>query len=70
MTYAAPLSDIRFTLDDLGLLQRVAGLPGCEEVSIDLVDAILEEAGKLAGEVVAPLNATGDAQGALGSGGG
>ena len=64
MTYAAPLSDIRFTLDDLGLLQRVAGLPGCEEVSTDLVDAILEEAGKLAGEVIAPLNATGDAQGA------
>ncbi len=64
MTYAAPLSDIRFTLDDLGLLERVAGLPGCEEVSADLVDAILEEAGKLAGEVIAPLNATGDAQGA------
>jgi alkylation response protein AidB-like acyl-CoA dehydrogenase len=39
-------------------------LPGCEEVTDDVVDAVLEEAAKFAGEVLSPLNATGDKVGA------
>jgi alkylation response protein AidB-like acyl-CoA dehydrogenase len=38
-------------------------LPGWEEVTDDIVDAILEEAGKIAGEVLSPLNAVGDKTG-------
>lgn len=62
--YSPPLRDIAFTLNDLGLLDRVKPLPGCEEVNEDLAAAIVEEAGKLARDVLAPLNASGDRQGA------
>jgi len=62
--FAAPIRDMRFVLNELGLLDRVAELPGCEEVGADLVDAILDEAGKFAGEVLGPLSRVGDLQGA------
>ena len=58
--YAAPIEDMRFVLNRLVGLERIAALPGYEEVSPDLVDAVLEEAGKLASEVLAPINASGD----------
>ena len=61
--YAAPIADIRFALDELAGLDAISGLPGCAEVTTDLVDAILAEAGRLAGEVLAPLNRPGDEQG-------
>ena len=64
MTYSAPLRDIQFVLNELELLPTVNDLPGCEEATEELVGAVLEEAGKLAAEIIAPLNATGDAQGA------
>jgi alkylation response protein AidB-like acyl-CoA dehydrogenase len=61
--YIAPLSDIRSALDTQGGLDDVLGLPGCEELSGELIDAILEQAGKFARQVLAPLNAPGDRQG-------
>ena len=63
-TYSAPTRDMQFVLNELGLLNQVAALPGCEEVTEELSDAVLAEAGKLAEEVIAPLNTTGDQQGA------
>lgn len=62
--YAAPIRDLQFVLKEMGLLEQVMHLPGCEEVTPDLVDAILEEAGKFASEQLAPINASGDKQGA------
>ena len=62
MVYKVPLQDIRFTLNELAGLAEVLGLPGQEETSPDLVDAILEENARLVEEVVAPLNALGDRQ--------
>ena len=62
--YTAPLRDMRFALTELADLAGVIGLPGYEDAAPDLVDAILEEAGKFAGAVLSPLNATGDRQGA------
>ncbi|MCH8238361.1 MAG: acyl-CoA dehydrogenase [Proteobacteria bacterium] len=61
--YRAPLDDMRFVLNELAGLDAVAQFPGFEEVSPDLVDAILEEAGKLATEILAPLNRPGDIEG-------
>ena len=62
-TYTAPVDDMRFVINELAGLGSVAALPGMEEVTPDLVDAILEEAGKFGTEVLAPLNEVGDQQG-------
>ena len=62
--YVAPLKDISFVLKHVVGLADVGKLPGCEEVSEDLVDAILSEAGKFSGEVLGPLNRSGDEEGA------
>ncbi len=58
--YVAPLKDMQFVLNRLAGIDRIAQLPGCEEATSDVVDAILEEAGKFAGGVLAPLNQEGD----------
>jgi 3-(methylthio)propanoyl-CoA dehydrogenase len=62
--YVAPIKDMQFVLKHLVGLDQVNTLPGWEEVTEDVVDAILEEAGRLASEVLSPLNAVGDRQGA------
>jgi len=62
--YTAPLRDMHFVMRELAGLDKVGQLPGCEEVSVDLVDAILDEASKFASGVLAPLNWAGDQQGA------
>ncbi len=61
--YAAPLADMRFVLQEVAGLPEVATWPGYEEATPDLVEAVLEEAGKLASEVLAPINHIGDQQG-------
>ncbi|MDD2884700.1 MAG: acyl-CoA dehydrogenase [Dechloromonas sp.] len=62
--YLAPLKEMRFVMKELAGLAQVASLPGCEEASEDLVDAVLDEAGKFAHEVLSPLNRVGDREGA------
>ncbi|RMD62135.1 MAG: acyl-CoA dehydrogenase, partial [Alphaproteobacteria bacterium] len=61
--YAAPIADMRFVLDELADLAGIARLPGYEDATADLVDAILNEAGRFAAEVLAPLNHPGDREG-------
>jgi acyl-CoA dehydrogenase len=68
MTYQAPLKDIRFALNELAELPAVCSLPGYEDASVELVDAILDEGARFAEEVLAPINAAGD-QGARLNGG-
>jgi alkylation response protein AidB-like acyl-CoA dehydrogenase len=62
-TYAAPLKDMRFVLNELAGLSEVARLPGYEEATPDTVDAILEEAARFASGVLDPLNRSGDQEG-------
>jgi acyl-CoA dehydrogenase len=62
--YSAPLRDMQFVLRELAPLDEVARLPGCGDVTLDVADAILLEAGKLAAGVLSPLNASGDREGA------
>ncbi|WP_315980016.1 acyl-CoA dehydrogenase family protein [Aliamphritea spongicola] len=61
--YRAPVADMRFTLKHAAGLQQLAKLPQFEDASDDMVTAILEEAGRIAGEVLSPLNVSGDQQG-------
>ncbi len=63
--YHAPLADMRFVLHELAGLGQVAALPGYEEATPDVADAILEEAAKFANEVMSPLNAVGDREGSV-----
>jgi alkylation response protein AidB-like acyl-CoA dehydrogenase len=64
--YAAPVQDMRFVLHRVVGLERAAALPGLEETAApDLVDAVLEEAARLAADVLAPLNRIGDEEGAV-----
>ena len=64
MTYTAPVDDLRFVLNEVVGLDAIAALPHCDSAAPDLVDAILEEAGKFASGVLAPLNRVGDKEGA------
>ena len=62
--YKAPLRDIRFVLFELlDLEKHYAQLPGAEELSREVVDAMLGEAAKLIETVIAPLNRPGDEEG-------
>ncbi|HEY4530355.1 MAG TPA: acyl-CoA dehydrogenase C-terminal domain-containing protein [Luteimonas sp.] len=61
--YTAPLDDMRFVLNDvLGVQTQFARL-GHADATPDVVDAVLEEAARFSGSVLAPLNAVGDEQG-------
>ena len=62
--YRAPVSEIAFTLKHVAGLADVLAHAEHAEVTDDLVDAILEEAGRFAAEEIAPLNAPGDRVGA------
>lgn len=63
-TYAAPIRDMKFAVKELIGIDDITALPGCEDVTADVVDAVLEEAGKFASGVLDPLNRTGDKTGA------
>ncbi|MGM0521391.1 MAG: acyl-CoA dehydrogenase [Pseudomonadota bacterium] len=60
--YAAPVRDLRFVLEEQ-LEHRSLKLPVFEDASPDLIEAVLEEAAKLANDVWAPLNDVGDKKG-------
>ncbi|HEX4986041.1 MAG TPA: acyl-CoA dehydrogenase [Burkholderiales bacterium] len=63
-TYSAPIRDMKFVVKELVGLDEIAALPGCEDLTPDVVDAVLEEAGKFATGVLDPLNRAGDVTGA------
>ncbi|MDR3441299.1 acyl-CoA dehydrogenase [Telmatospirillum sp.] len=62
--YVPPLKDMEFVLRNLAGLDAITRLPGFEECSADLVTSVLDEAGRIATDVLAPINQTGDRQGA------
>ena len=63
MSYAAPLAEMRFVLDEIAGLGALTRLDAYALATPDLVEAVLEGAAKLAGEVLAPLNRSGDIEG-------
>ncbi|WP_323038310.1 acyl-CoA dehydrogenase C-terminal domain-containing protein [Gemmobacter sp.] len=62
--YTAPAKDMHFVLHDLLKIDQ-SDVPGYAELDRDFTTAILDEAGKLANEVLAPLNPVGDQQGCV-----
>jgi alkylation response protein AidB-like acyl-CoA dehydrogenase len=65
MPYEAPHEEILFTLDAIADYDGITSLPGNEDYDRDVAAAVVEEAGKLARDTLAPLNAVGDQQGAV-----
>ena len=61
--YTAPSSDMRFLLWDLHGGEEILTFPDLHHVTRDDVDMVLDEAGRFAGEVLAPLNRSGDEEG-------
>ena len=62
MSYVAPIKDMQFVLQELVGLTQIQKLPGCEDATDETVAAVLEENARFMGEVVAPLNRTGDVE--------
>ena len=62
--YRPPVDEMLFILDSIAGIENVARLPSCEEVTPELARAVMDEAGELASNVLAPLNAAGDQSGA------
>jgi len=63
-SYTPPLRDMRFVLHEVfDVVAALKALPAHAEIDAETIDAVLEEGGKFASEVLAPLNAVGDVEG-------
>ncbi|MEO1723154.1 MAG: acyl-CoA dehydrogenase C-terminal domain-containing protein [Pseudomonadota bacterium] len=62
-TYTPPLDDHRFVLHEVLRVHEQADIEGYEDLTEDMTGQILEEAGKIARDLLAPLNQVGDQQG-------
>ncbi len=62
--YRLPDEEIRFVLEELIGLETVSALPGLTPVTAEDISGILDQAGKFASEILAPLNQVGDREGA------
>ena len=61
--YKAPTGDARFLINEVLRLEDYAALPGFAGATPDMVEAVVEEAGKFCSEVLAPINLAGDQEG-------
>ncbi|MEQ9225649.1 MAG: acyl-CoA dehydrogenase [Parvibaculum sp.] len=64
MTYRPPVRDMAFTLNEVAGLSGLLGQGAFADLSDDLITSVMEEGAKLAADVIAPLNRSGDAEGA------
>jgi len=61
--YNAPIRDMQFIIHEMLNAKQLGGYDKFSDVDTDLIDAILEESGKFATDVLTPLNAVGDHEG-------
>jgi len=64
-SYTAPIRDMQFVLHEMLDAEKLSAYPKYEDIDRELIDAILEESGKFASEVLAPLNEVGDKHGCV-----
>ncbi|HWH83422.1 MAG TPA: acyl-CoA dehydrogenase C-terminal domain-containing protein [Burkholderiaceae bacterium] len=64
--YTPPLRDFQFVMHELlGVVDELKALPAHAEIDADTINAVVEEGGKFAANVIAPLNRIGDEQGCV-----
>jgi alkylation response protein AidB-like acyl-CoA dehydrogenase len=63
--YQAPINDSKFILNEVLKVDRFSNLPGFENASPDMIEAILTEGGKFVQNVLFPLNQVGDLEGCM-----
>jgi len=62
--YNPPLRDMQFVLHEvLNVVDELKAMPQHADIDVDTFNAVLEEGGKFASEVIFPLNLSGDAEG-------
>ena len=61
--YIAPIKDMRFAMEELSELDAICDLPDFEGIDLETINAVMEEGGKFANEVLSPLNWEGDQKG-------
>src|SRR5262249_50133830 len=64
MPYTPPIRDIRFTLEEVVAVDGLKAEGDFGELSRDVLAQLLEQAGRAAADVIAPLNRVGDREGA------
>jgi alkylation response protein AidB-like acyl-CoA dehydrogenase len=62
-TYTAPTRDTRFVVNEVLDLASYGNLPGFENATPDMIETVINEAGKFCAEVLAPINQAGDEHG-------
>ncbi|MCL4672714.1 MAG: acyl-CoA dehydrogenase C-terminal domain-containing protein [Sphingomonadaceae bacterium] len=62
-SYTAPTRDTRFIVNEVLDLASYGDLPGFESATPDMIETVINEAGRFCSEVLAPLNQSGDLEG-------